>query len=1002
MKNKELRNLLTLIVMLLVTTSGFAAEARDRLPDFAKGWKACMDAEAKWQDDQIYLPDELPALSDLAVNVPTMGWDKLYHEGKTCSLPASVEELFGTSNTWQYHGVSWFYKMVDIPASWKGKHCVLHIGQYRQRIEIYVNEQLAGYDAVGMTPYQCDIAKYIKPGTTNRIAFRITNPGGNRGWEDFQKLKWGNTELLSDKDYGGIGGDVSLVALGDIRVDDVFVKNLLPACKNNIEVQVASSNLHDDTFAGTVAVEISDCMTGQVVYQHNDKLCLYHGSNVYRLSVCVPAAKRWSPDSPALYRCKVNFSDGQGLTVDSYSQTFGFRVFEVKDADGQNNFYLNGERIRFRSAIDWGMYAFTGLYPKPEVARRSIEAVRQVGHNALNCHRRLGDAALLDAADSLGVYIYEEPGGFHCGGQARDISKSAFMRRQIYERIRRMTLRDRNHPSLLVYTLCNEDNVWNEARERAMRIISDLDGTRLVLNSSGGSGGGYMDGEPHLRPYEHELKTNYCDNHTVYTGVYFNEGDINLTFNERHDDPRRIDHFTKSDSTIVYWGEVRCNAGTFNNYLINKQNGGMGGYDLNLYRPQAEKVAHLFETCNMKGSAHGNIQAPEDVIRQAGRGQMYTDGRLGQRIMACSANDGYAINGWSPGPDMPDDWSSAITDMNRNVNGSASDMAYWNRPLQIAIFRMKGKYFNVGDKATYQICLINEGKLPKGTYELNLRLKDGIGRVAKFKLKKPIEVAGGDCFAQTLIDSLKVTMTKDLAPGYITLEASLVKNGKTVADGAEQVLLKNRGKAMLDHPARHIAVRGWAEASCVLRQSGIPTETNVSPSSYIIIGKDATSEDWDEALLAVQAGANALIRMDSISAEKLFARGLLAAPVKTWGGLQTGYWRGNGSAYIGDFLGSQSIPSHGVISTRSWEVTGDPKGFWPFESKYAHHVYSAYFAHKQQSDSHFNDDNNTLVVMGGIDYGKGHIILSSAYFVDEDNAFTDMLFFGMIGKKTWE
>ena len=90
--------------------------------------------------------------------------------------------------------------------------------------------------------------------------------------------------------------------------------------------------------------------------------------------------------------------------------------------------------------------------------------------------------------------------------------------------------------------------------------------------------------------------------------------------------------------------------------------------------------------------------------------------------------DGYAINGWSPGPDMPDEWASAIVDQNRNMNASGEEMSYWNRPLQVAIMRQNGKYFQVGDTVRVKICLINEGKLSKGSYVFQLRIRDGLGQ----------------------------------------------------------------------------------------------------------------------------------------------------------------------------------------------------------------------------------------------------------------------------------
>ena len=195
-------------------------------------------------------------------------------------------------------------------------------------------------------------------------------------------------------------------------------------------------------------------------------------------------------------------------------------------------------------------------------------------------------------------------------------------------------------------------------------------------------------------------------------------------------DLRPIDehnHYSEADSTIVYWGEVRCYAGTFNYPLLAEQGKVNKGYDYSMYVSQNKKLNDLFKR-GCFGMDNQEIKTVFDITKLAGKGQYYTNGRLGQVIMTNDHTDGYAINGWSPGPDMPDEWASAIVDQNRNMNAPGEEMSYWNRPLQVAIMRQNGKYFQVGDTVRVKICLINEGKLSKGSYVFQLRIRDGLGQ----------------------------------------------------------------------------------------------------------------------------------------------------------------------------------------------------------------------------------------------------------------------------------
>ena len=957
-------------------------------------WRIWLDRHASWQEDSLYLPGDF-VLSDLPSNAPTCGWDSLYEKGDECRLPTTVEEQYGTSHDWTYHGVSWFSSTFRLSSKWKDKRILLDVGKYNHRIEVFVNERLVGYDAVGLLPYQCDITDAINYAGENRIAFRVTGVGGNRGWEDYFVIKWGKQTLLPDKDYSGIGGDVTLTGVDKSFVSDIFVQNLQPAKSNRIEVEASIYHSEEEDKKASYEIEISDDRTGKILFKRNYSCVLQHGMNKISRRLTVAQAKLWSAESPDLYNCSVSL-----LTDDSrdlYSQRFGFRVFEVKEKGNRTHYYLNGERIRLRSAIDWSIYAFNGMFPTEAVAKRNIESVKKAGHNSLNFHRRAGDPLLFKHADMMGVYLYEEPGGFHSGGQRSNIDTFPFAKRQIYERLKRMVLRDRNHPSLLIYTLCNEDNMWTNAREMGMRIVHKYDPTRLIVNSSGGVGGGASKGGiAHIRPYEQEIRMDYNDHHTVWAPVTLVESDLNKEASNLKAGAY-ADHVTNDSSSITYWGEVRCYAGTFNYPLIYSQGKKEGkGYDLSMYASQAGKVEELFNSCCLKGMGRGEIQSAYDLTRYAGQGQYYTNGRLEQVIMSNDFSDGYAINGWTPGPDMPDEWSSAMLDQNRNMNSYAENISYWNRPLQIAIMRLNGKYVVPDDTVRFNIFLINEHKIPQGDYELRLRLKDGSGAYTAYSRRIPVSVRGGDVYAQTIYKDLEIIVDSSWVSGYLTLEGKLFSGGRLVTDGAEQVLLKNRKSQCERLKDFRISVVDWKKAETALKEAGVSLLDDPSKASVILMGTGCSGQKWDRVLDAVRKGANLILQMDSIDGCTLFEKGLISTPIAYWGGTQSGHWDGNGSSYIDVFAGDQAMAKAGIISTRSWEADGGPRGFYPFRSDYKQRAYGLYFAHQFKNNPSFKEEKNTLVTYGEIEYGKGHILLNTSYWVDADSAFSDLLFFNMI------
>jgi hypothetical protein len=232
-------------------------------------WRVWLDEKACWKEDTLYLPYEVD-LQQIKINSPTSGWKDIYQTGKATSLPVCVEELYSNGKPdWTYHGVSWFSSQFDLPVDWKDKIVRLFVGKKNLRIEIYINERLAGYDIIAGTPYNCDITKFLVPGTKNRIAFRITNPGGQRGWNDFPLITGGKYKFPPHRDFGGIGGEVKLLVTDKIYVGDVFVKNLLPAKANYIEVQTSIVNNAINPVPATMLIRIISARDNKSVFEKN-------------------------------------------------------------------------------------------------------------------------------------------------------------------------------------------------------------------------------------------------------------------------------------------------------------------------------------------------------------------------------------------------------------------------------------------------------------------------------------------------------------------------------------------------------------------------------------------------------------------------------------------------------------------------------------------------------------------------------------------------------------
>jgi len=117
------------------------------------------------------------------------------------------------------------------------------------------------------------------------------------------------------------------------------------------------------------------------------------------------------------------------------------------------------------------------------MALQSVQNAKNIGHNSINFHRRIGEPKVMDYADELGLFIYEEPGALLTAAHQL-ISNNTFTADYLEEKLKRMVIRDRNHPSLIWHNLSNEDNSWNSFKEKCMYIIQRLNNTVMITNSS--------------------------------------------------------------------------------------------------------------------------------------------------------------------------------------------------------------------------------------------------------------------------------------------------------------------------------------------------------------------------------------------------------------------------------------------------------------------------------------------------------------------------------------
>lgn len=415
---------------------------------------------------------------------------------------------------WNNVKSAWMCKTVFVPNDWKKNRIVLCFNAVAGRAIVMVNRKKVGENFEFFLPFEFDITPYVKCGQQNEILvgvqhgslfdFRGTDPNSKTGCT-------GSRPYLAGSFWGwhiaGIWQDVYMRAVPRVCVADVFIKPMVDA--NMLEADVTIENDSNTTVVLDVTAQIqpwinrvgSNVLTapepnyvlGKTVlslsYQNLQIKANATATFTLRKNVS-GQLKLWSFENPNLYAALFSLA-GEGKTVDCAYQRFGWRQFKIEG----KNLLLNGVPIRLKGDA----WHFMGV---PQMTRRYAWAwftmLKENGGNAVRPHAQPYPDFYLDVADELGIAILDESAMWYSDGASNLDSPIYFKRAD--EHLKRFVLRDRNHPSVFGWSVCNEmipvfREIWRapkEFEERSkdhmtnwLRICNALDPTRQWVSGDG-------------------------------------------------------------------------------------------------------------------------------------------------------------------------------------------------------------------------------------------------------------------------------------------------------------------------------------------------------------------------------------------------------------------------------------------------------------------------------------------------------------------------------------
>ncbi len=847
------------------------------------GWRMWRDQAALWYNDKIFLPPV--DISKLPVNPPTGGWDKLAKNyDKIVAVPGTIEEHYWgeiggavPDTAGDYIGVSWWSRTFTLDPSLKGKRLVIHFESANLRSEVFINNKLAGYDVIGNTPFDVNITDLVRFGSENRLDVRITDPVGNFSWNDNILMRWGENLIPAVHGFGGITGPVTLVATDDVVVEDVYVQN--QPDPHTISVFVTLNNYSGRPQKGNVSLSLDDFWNpGTAVWSKSVAVTIPAGERTVSFKATVPKAKLWELSGHRnlkkanLYNAKAVFTGSDNKITDSKSQRFGFRYFNIDEKDGDQRFYLNGKRVFIMAAMTRGFWPKNGMFATPEMAQRELEILVDLGYNMMLLHRAIGQPPVLDYADKYGLMTYEEPGGYMVTPNKQDNidgpDKQALDLRR--EKLRRMILRDRSYPSMVIYNLKNESEIKPTADDYDnMKMVYKLDPSRiLTYNSDRNREIKYferIENDPykvHTRPFDDKLRYDWWDQHhwMSYPGYvdlmyrnpqFYLRGVVNAPTT-----PSLADSLYRLDKKeLIFWGE-EGNWGTM--VRLQKiaeeleRTGGPTGF---------REMEHVdwFNTYNKFLDESGFRASYPDVdalTMSMGRNLHYYHARAIENVRMSNIADGYNLNGWASEINRTD-----IADVYRYPTADPAILQYYTQPLYVAV-KLRQKVVPVGTSPIVDFYIVNEKDL-KGECLLSIDLTHEDGNIYLTKEVK-VTVTGGEEFGQLLFEGLKLPVIDK--PGYFKVNATITKNGVKSATGFDDIYAVDYSKGN-ETPGKITVFENNGIVTDFLKKSlgisAIPYHTGGDQTDIIIVGnfdiKNVDPEIRNDIFEKVRRGAKLIV-----------------------------------------------------------------------------------------------------------------------------------------------
>lgn len=357
--------------------------------------------------------------------------------------PPLIQPQKGYTNEIEVNPVGSYRREFTIPAGWDGKEIILHFNGVYSGIYVWINGQKVGYSEGANNDAEFNITKYAKTGT-NTIAAEV--------------YRFTDASYIEDQDMfrlSGIHRDVYVYATPKVHVRDYFLKSAFNGndfSSATFEAELSVRNYGNNTAkAETAEVSLLD-PSGKEVATLSQSIAQLRGGaeQKYDLQAKVNKPLLWSAETPHLYTAIVSLKDSEGKVTEAMSSKFGFRKIEIKN----KRVYINNKAVFFKGVNRHDIHPQYGKAVPKESMIEDILLMKNHNINMVRTSHYPNDPKMYAMYDYYGLYIMDEADLENHGNGS--ISDKPSWIPAFVDRIERVIERDKNHPSVIFWSLGNE------------------------------------------------------------------------------------------------------------------------------------------------------------------------------------------------------------------------------------------------------------------------------------------------------------------------------------------------------------------------------------------------------------------------------------------------------------------------------------------------------------------------------------------------------------------